>query len=73
MEIPRHWRLKDWRYKLQGWKYSSGAFEIMPRPVHDKKIELRVENGTIFSSKSPSYTSNSCMEVPGKEPQMQEL
>lgn len=72
MEIPRHWRLKDFRYSLKGWKYTCGAIEIIPRPIHrEQKVNLPAD-GTIFSSKLPSYTSGSCTVKQEQELQSQE-
>jgi hypothetical protein len=75
MEIPRHWRLKDIRYKLIGWKYGKdGTLDIQKRPIpkdnNDKPLEAR---GTIFSSRLPSYTSGSYMVEQEMQQQKQEL
>lgn len=53
MEIPRHWRLKDFRYRLIGWKYKCGAVEIQKRPIHleskENGVTLYNALGTVFS------------------------
>ncbi len=70
MEIPRHWRLKEQRYKLLGFKITQkdGGVEYEFPP----KSNLKSTEVTIFSSKLPLNTSGSCMASPGKEPQPQE-
>ena len=66
MEIPRHWRLKQQRYRLIGSiDPETGEPEFPPRH-HPKKETI------IFSSKLPLYTSSNYMEVPRKELQTQE-
>ena len=69
MEIPRHWRLKKQRYALIGEICPHCDAKIFPpKPIHqdcqgtEKPIEIK-SGATIFSSKSPSYTLNSCKEV----------
>ena len=66
MEIPRHWRLKQQRYRLIGSiDPETGEPEFPPRH-HPKKETI------IFSSKLPLYTSNSCTVAQERELQMQE-
>lgn len=71
MEIS-HWRLKQQRYKLVGEICPHCKAKIFPpRPTHQgcsdkpKEIDvtLDVTNGTIFSSKSPLYTSDNYTEA----------
>jgi hypothetical protein len=63
MEIPRHWRLKDQRYKLIGDVNSYGEPRFPPRG----------NNTTIvFSSKLPLYTSDNYKGGLGKPPQSPE-
>lgn len=67
MEIARHWRLKDQRYRLIGLQDKITKKAEFPPKANLKKI-------TIFSSsRLPSYTSNNYMEGPEIIPQMQEL
>lgn len=62
MEIPRHWRLKDQRYRLIGLKNKvTGKVEFPPKA-----------NKIIFSSKLSSYTLDSYMVIQEKQLQTQE-
>ena len=67
MEIARHWRLKDQRYRLIGLQNKiTGEVEFPPK--------ANLEKNTIFSSsRLPSYTLGSYTEEPKIIPQMQEL
>lgn len=55
MEIPRHWRLKDQRYKLRGYKitHSDGRIEYEfppkanPKILYDSSLLLPPDNQII--------------------------
>lgn len=55
MEIPRHWRLKDQRYKLVGYKvtHSDGSVEYefppkaSPKILYDSSLLLPPDNKVI--------------------------
>ena len=65
MEIPRHWRNKHQTMRLEGVVCENNHKMFPPRKIcpecADKNTDKPVE--VIFSSRSPSYTSNSCTEV----------
>lgn len=52
MEIPRHWRLKDQRYRLMGYKitHSDGSVEFeFPPKTKPKPEEIIIYNSSFFS------------------------
>lgn len=55
MEIPRHWRLRNQRYRLIGLRDKETKVVEFPPKANPKK-----EVVIFSSSKLPSYTLNSC-------------
>lgn len=41
MQVPRHWRMRQQRYRLEGFVHSNGEVTLQPRPLAEEQTEQR--------------------------------
>ncbi len=45
MQISRHWRMNNQRYRLEGVRYENGSVQLQPRPViiDDTRVQTNTQ------------------------------
>ena len=51
MQITRHWRMNNIRYRMEGVRYSNGEVSLQDRPKNHKSSNGRAMQGDIVRTK----------------------